>query len=59
MILAFLFSQFGKDVAAPLGVQISGPVAGIVCLLGVIGYALYPEKKVQGVLEEHRKNTSV
>jgi len=58
LILAFLFSQFGKDVAAPLGVQISGPVAGVVCLLGVVGYALYPEKKVQGVLEEYRKNTS-
>ncbi len=55
LVLTFLFSQFGKDVASPLGVKLSGPIAGVVCLLGVIGYIFYPEKRVNSVLEKHRR----
>ena len=59
MVLAFLFSQFGKDVAAPLGVKLSGPTAMVVALLGIICYSLYPENKVRSVLEKHREETPI
>lgn len=55
LVLAFLLSRFGKDLAAPLGVKLSGPVAAVVCLIGLVGFLMYPERRVMGVLEEHRK----
>ena len=55
MVLAFLFSQYGKDIAEPLGVKLSGPVTAVICLIGIVAYLIYPEKKVMSVLEKHRK----
>lgn len=54
MVLGYLFSQFGKDIAQPMGVKLSGPVAAVVCIIGIVSFLLYPEKKVMDVLEEHR-----
>lgn len=58
MVLAYLFSQFGKDIAQPMGVRFSGPVAAVMCLIGVVAFLLYPEKKVMDVLEDHRAKKS-
>jgi len=55
LVLAFLLSRFGKDLATPLGVKLSGPVAAAVCLVGLVGFILYPERRVMDVLEAHRK----
>ncbi|MCD6570957.1 MAG: MFS transporter, partial [Deltaproteobacteria bacterium] len=55
LILAFLFSGFGKDLANPLGVKLSGPVAALVCAIGIILFMFYPEKKIMDVLEENRR----
>ena len=54
LILAFLFSSFGKDLARPLGVKLSGPIAGIVCIIGIVLFIFYPEKRIMSTLEEKR-----
>ena len=54
LILGYLFATFGKDIANPLGVKLSGVVVGVVCLIGTILYMLYPEKKVLAVVDKHR-----
>jgi len=54
LILGFLFSAFGKDIAQPMGVKLSGPVAAIVCLIGIIIFYMYPEKEIMDALEEKR-----
>ncbi len=53
LILGYLLS-FGKDVANPLGVKLSGPVSGVVCIIGIIMFIIYPEKKIFKVVEENR-----
>lgn len=45
-ILAFLFARFGNSAAEPLGVLLVGPVAGVLCLVSALLYALYPEAQV-------------
>ncbi len=54
LIFAFLLSSYGKDVAQPMGVRLSGPVVAVVCLIGIVMFMLYPEKKITGALEEKR-----
>jgi GPH family glycoside/pentoside/hexuronide:cation symporter len=54
LILGFLFSSFGKDLARPMGVKLSGPIAGVVCLIGIVLFILYPEKRIMNTLEENR-----
>jgi GPH family glycoside/pentoside/hexuronide:cation symporter len=54
LILGFLFSSFGKDLARPMGVKLSGPIAGVVCLMGIVLFILYPEKRIMNTLEENR-----
>jgi GPH family glycoside/pentoside/hexuronide:cation symporter len=54
LILGFLFSSFGKDLAKPMGVKLSGPIAGVVCIIGIVLFILYPEKKIMHTLEENR-----
>lgn len=58
MIFAFLLSSYGKDVAQPMGVKLSGPVVAVVCVIGIVLYSLYPEKKIVGTLEAHRSETT-
>ncbi|HKJ25180.1 MAG TPA: MFS transporter [Myxococcota bacterium] len=45
-ILAFLFQRFGNSADEPLGVLLVGPVAGALCLVSALLYALYPESQV-------------
>jgi len=45
-ILAFLFQRFGNSAEQPLGVLLVGPVAGALCLVSALLYALYPESRV-------------
>lgn len=47
----YLLSAFGKDVANPLGVQLSILVVSISSLAGFIAFSRYPEKQVQEWLE--------
>ncbi len=54
LILGFLFSSFGKDLARPMGVKLSGPIAGVVCIIGIVLFMLYPEKRIMHTLEENR-----
>lgn len=52
--LVFLLSTFGKDIARPLGIKISGPVTGVVALVGIIIFIFYPERKIMELLDRHR-----
>ena len=45
-VLTFLLARFGNSPAEPLGVILSGPVAGAACLLSVVILAFYPERAV-------------
>jgi GPH family glycoside/pentoside/hexuronide:cation symporter len=45
-ILAWLFARFGNSAEQPLGVILSGPVAGAFCLISALLYARYPEREV-------------
>lgn len=46
----FLLSAFGKDVAEPLGVQLSILVVSVASFLGFLAFSRYPEKEVRGWL---------
>jgi GPH family glycoside/pentoside/hexuronide:cation symporter len=59
LILGYLFATFGKDVANPLGVKLSGVVVGVVCLIGAIIYIFYPEKDILAVVDKHRAEVVV
>lgn len=45
-ILSFLISYFGRTQENPLGILLIGPIAGIICLIGILFYAKYNEKEV-------------
>ena len=45
-VLTFLLARFGNSPSQPLGVILSGPVAGAACLLSVAILSLYPERAV-------------
>jgi GPH family glycoside/pentoside/hexuronide:cation symporter len=45
-VLTFLLARFGNSPAEPLGVILSGPVAGAACLLSVAILSFYPERSV-------------
>ena len=47
----YLLSAFGKDVANPLGVQLSILVVAVASLCGFVAFSFYPEKEVQKWLE--------
>ncbi|MBN1880949.1 MAG: MFS transporter [Deltaproteobacteria bacterium] len=55
LVLGFLLTEFGKDAAQSMGIQLTGPVVGIVCIFGIILFSIYPEQEVLGVLEENRR----
>lgn len=55
LVLGFLLAEFGKDAAQSMGIQLTGPVVGIVCIFGIILFAIYPEEEVLGVIEEKRQ----
>jgi glycoside/pentoside/hexuronide:cation symporter, GPH family len=45
-VTGMMLQFFGSTAANPLGVQLTGVVAGIFCLLGAIVFLYYPEKDV-------------
>jgi GPH family glycoside/pentoside/hexuronide:cation symporter len=59
LVLSFLLAEFGKDVTQSMGIQLTGPVVGVVCIFGIILFAIYPEQEVVGVLEEGRNKDRV
>ncbi len=54
LVLAYLFAAFGKDVANPEGVRLSGFVTALVCVVGIVFYLFYPEGEILKVLEKSR-----
>lgn len=50
---AFLLSSFGKDIANPLGVQLSALVVAVSCFIGFLFLMRYPEKEVQERLRRY------
>ena len=48
---SYLLSAFGKDVAEPLGVQLSILAVSVASFIGFIVFSRYPEKEVQKWLE--------
>jgi GPH family glycoside/pentoside/hexuronide:cation symporter len=53
-IVAALFATYGKDVATPLGVKLSGPVASVFALVGFLVFFLYPQDWIEEKLKEIR-----
>ena len=53
-ITASLFAFFGKDIAAPLGVKLAGPVGGLFVLAGFFVFLRFPQKKVTEELTRYR-----
>lgn len=53
-IVAALFATYGKDVATPLGVKLSGPVASVFALVGFLVFFLYPQNWIDEKLKEIR-----
>jgi glycoside/pentoside/hexuronide:cation symporter, GPH family len=45
-VTGMMLQFFGSTAANPLGVQLTGVVAGIFCLFGAIVFLYYPEKDV-------------
>lgn len=54
-ITASLFSFFGKDASAPLGVALTGPVGSLFLLAGFFIFLKYPQEEITRELEEYRK----
>lgn len=48
---SYLLSAFGKDVAEPLGVQLSIMAVSVASFIGFFAFSRYPEKEVQKWLE--------
>jgi GPH family glycoside/pentoside/hexuronide:cation symporter len=55
-ITASLFAFFGKDAARPLGVMLTGPVASVFVLLGLLVFLRFPQDEINRELEEYRRN---
>ncbi len=46
LITGFLLEWFGSTPAEPLGVRLTGPVAAVFLLVGVIVFSRYPQKEI-------------
>lgn len=46
LILTYVLERYGFSVAKPLGVRISGPLAGFFVLVGVVVLLFYPQDRV-------------
>ena len=46
LMTGFLLQIFGQSAAQPLGIQLTGPVAGFFIFLGVLAFRRYPEEEV-------------
>jgi len=54
-IITGLFSVFGKDASAPMGVKLSGPAASIFAIVGFFILLKFPQKEILEKLKEIRK----
>lgn len=55
LTFGFLISRFGKDVAQPLGVQLTLLVVSLCSLIGFYFFSRYPEKEVLDSLKKHEQ----
>ncbi len=55
-VFNYLISAFGRDVADPLGVQLTLLVMGVCALLGFFFFAAYPENKIQAQLAQYQED---
>ena len=55
LTFGFLISKFGKDVAEPLGVQLTLLVVSVVSLIGLYFFWRYPEEEVLASLKKHEE----
>lgn len=58
MLAMLVFSSLlllGKDIGDDLGIRLTGPAAGIFCLIGLIFFAFYREKYVLSAMNEQNK----
>ncbi len=49
LLTGLLFQLFGKSTARPLGIQLTGVVASLFILAGLLSFLRYPEKEVNEV----------
>ncbi len=52
LVTGGLLQLFGGTVAQPLGIQLTGPVAGLFLLVGVIVFSRYPQKEIVSFQKE-------
>ncbi len=57
-LIAALFAGFGKDVAQSLGVRLTAPAAGVMCIAALFFLARYPERSMEESIEEGRRKSS-
>ncbi|MBN2662693.1 MAG: MFS transporter [Bacteroidales bacterium] len=60
MLAMLLFSSLlllGKDIGNDLGIRLTGPAAGIFCLVGLAFFALYREKFILNSMKNKQKET--
>ncbi len=55
VVFAFLISAFGRDVAEPLGVQLSLLVIAICSIFAFYCFSTYPEKEIQDKLASYEE----
>ena len=53
-IAFYLFAEFGKDVAKPLGVRLTGLVSALFCVAGFLVFLLFPGREMEKTLEDIR-----
>ena len=53
-LMTLMFKHFGCSVAEPLGVQLTGPVAGVFALIGAVLFLFYPNN-IEKIVEEFRQ----
>ncbi len=53
-VVTFLFAVFGQDVSNPMGVKLSGPVAGVFSLAGFFLFLFFPGNKINEILMNNR-----
>lgn len=59
-IAMLIFSSLlllGKDIGNDLGIRLTGPAAGILCVVGLVFFLYYNEKEVLAVLRKEEKTT--
>lgn len=58
VVFAYLLSAFGRDIASPLGVQLSALVVGCAAAASFVFFSFYPEDKVRAILKDEEINKS-